>query len=388
MKKVFLHVGAPKTGTSQLQDLLYINREGLRAKGVLYPAERFDHQFLAALDLIGKKWGGLEAEAGGAWAWLVDQANGFDRNVVVSHEVFAGASAEQAKAAIEALDGEVHVVYSARDLARQIPAEWQEGVKHRRQLTYAKFCADLTAPQPKTPMAKWFWTVQDWPDVLTRWTATLPPDRVHLVTVPPPESPRSTLMRRFLDLLEIDPGWLPLESERANVSLGGAETEVIRRINQMLPPDRLAGPIYRHYVREVLVHQTLARSSRSARIQLPPDLVDWAAATIRRWIEDVSAAGYDVVGDLAELELHQSDGPWYDPDQAPADDQLRVAYSAIETLLLEIRRLETEQPAPERRSRRQRTKERLVAAAGRHRSLAVLLRAYRKVRRRGDRSAT
>ncbi len=383
MKKVFLHVGAPKTGTSQLQDLLYINREGLRAKGVLYPAERFDHQFLAALDLIGKSWGGLEAQAGGSWAWLVDQANGFDGSVVVSHEVFAGASAEQAKAAIEALDGEVHVVYSARDLARQIPAEWQEGVKHRRQLTYAKFCADLTAERPKTPMAKWFWTVQDWPDVLTRWTATLPSDRVHLVTVPPPESPRSTLMQRFLDLLEIDPGWLPLESERANVSLGGAETEVIRRINEMLPPDRLAGPIYRHYVREVLVHQTLARSSRSARIQLAPELVDWAAATTRRWIEDVSAAGYDVVGDLGELELHRSDEPWYDPDRALADDQLRVAYSAIETLLLEIRRLEAEQPEPERRrSRRQRTKERLIAAAGRHRSLAVLLRAYRKVRRR------
>jgi hypothetical protein len=190
-------------------------------------------------------------------------------------------------------------------------------------------------------------------------------------------------MQRFLDLFEIDPGWLPLESERTNVSLGGAETEVIRRINEMLPPDRLAGPIYRHYVREVLVHQTLARSSRSARIQLVPELVDWAAATTRRWIDDVSAAGYAVVGDLSELELHQSDEPWYDPDQARADDQLRVTYSAIETLLLEISRLEAEQPEPERRrSRRQRTKERLIAAAGRHRSLAFLLRGYRKVRRR------
>src|SRR5262245_66527127 len=85
MKKVFVHIGAPKTGTSQLQDLLYINREGLRAKGVLYPAERFDHQFLAALDLIGKSWGGLEDEAVGAWPWLVEQVNGFDGNVVVSH---------------------------------------------------------------------------------------------------------------------------------------------------------------------------------------------------------------------------------------------------------------------------------------------------------------
>jgi hypothetical protein len=382
MKKVFLHVGAPKTGTSQLQDLLYINREGLRANGVLYPAERFDHQFLAALDLIGKSWGGLEAEAVGAWPWLVDQANAFDGNVVVSHEVFAGASAEQAKTAIESLDGEVHIVYSARDLARQIPAEWQEGVKHRRQLTYARFCADLTAEQPKTPMVKWFWSVQHWPEVLARWSATLPADRVHLVTVPPPHSPRSTLMERFFDLLEIDPGWLPLESERANVSLGGAETELIRRVNELLPSDRLPGPIYRHYVREVLVHQTLAPASRSPRIQLPPNLVEWVGATTREWVDDVTAAGYAVVGDLDELVPHASDETWYDPDQAPASDQLRVAYAAIETLLLEIRRLEGERSAPEQPSRRQRTRARLVAAAGRHRSLAMLLRAYRKLRRR------
>ena len=31
---------------------------------------------------------------------------------------------------------EVHIVYSARDLVRQIPAEWQENVKHRRAKPY------------------------------------------------------------------------------------------------------------------------------------------------------------------------------------------------------------------------------------------------------------
>lgn len=383
MKKVFLHVGAPKTGTSQLQDLLYINREGLRAKGVLYPAERFDHQFLGALDLLDKPWGGLEAEAGGAWSWLVEQANAFDGTVVLSHEVFAGATAEQAKSAVAALDGEVHLVYSARDLARQIPAEWQEGVKHRRQLTYARFSSDLRADQPKTPMAKWFWSVQHWPDVLARWSGSLPADRVHLLTVPPPESPRSTLMQRFLDLFEIDPVWLPLSSERANVSLGAAETALIRRINEMLPADRLEGPVYRHYVREVLVHQTLAPASASPRIQLPPDLAEWVTATTQQWIDELAAAGYDVVGDLDELRPQWGEEPWYDPDAAVAEDELGAAYASIETLLLEIARLEADRPDPDRPpSRRERTKHRLVASAGRRRSLAWALRAYRKLRRR------
>ena len=36
-------------------------------------------------------------------------------------------------------DDEVHVVLTARDLARQIPAEWQENVKHRGRRSFARF---------------------------------------------------------------------------------------------------------------------------------------------------------------------------------------------------------------------------------------------------------
>ena len=46
---------------------------------------------------------------------------------------------------------EIHVVLSARDLVRQIPAEWQENVKHRRTKTYADFLADLRDPRARHP---------------------------------------------------------------------------------------------------------------------------------------------------------------------------------------------------------------------------------------------
>ena len=65
--RVLLHVGTPKTGTSYLQDVLYHNRRTLAAANILYPADRFDAHFLAALDLMRLPWGGLEAEAVGAW---------------------------------------------------------------------------------------------------------------------------------------------------------------------------------------------------------------------------------------------------------------------------------------------------------------------------------
>ncbi|MFA6575721.1 MAG: hypothetical protein WCS84_09900 [Nocardioides sp.] len=65
-RRVLLHVGTPKTGTSYLQDVLFRNRRTLHSAGILYPADRFDAHFLAALDLMRLPWGGLETEAIGA----------------------------------------------------------------------------------------------------------------------------------------------------------------------------------------------------------------------------------------------------------------------------------------------------------------------------------
>ncbi|HEX8779738.1 MAG TPA: hypothetical protein VF728_01030, partial [Nocardioides sp.] len=124
-RRVLVHVGTPKTGTSYLQDVLFRNRDLLREHGILYPADRFDAHFLAALDLMQLPWGGLETEAAGAWDRLAEQVRRWDGTAVISHEILATASRTQVARALESLghpDTEVHVVLSVRDLVRQIPA--------------------------------------------------------------------------------------------------------------------------------------------------------------------------------------------------------------------------------------------------------------------------
>src|SRR3712207_9036613 len=49
---VYLHVGAPKTGTTYLQDRLHRNRAALAARGVHYPVGRQKDMFGPALDLL------------------------------------------------------------------------------------------------------------------------------------------------------------------------------------------------------------------------------------------------------------------------------------------------------------------------------------------------
>jgi hypothetical protein len=401
-KRVLLHVGTPKTGTSYLQDVLFRNRRTLARAGILYPAERFDAQFLAALDLMRLPWGGLESEAVGAWDLLARQVREWSGTTIVSHEILATASRAQVSRALASLghpDVEVHVVLSVRDLVRQIPAEWQENVKHRRELSYATFLQHIQDPRREGRIATWFWGVQEIPDILNRWAHDLPPDRVHLVTVPPPGGPPQLLWERFSQALGLTGLDLDLEAERANPSLGVPETALLRRIN-IKANHVVEPPRYRPLVRELLAHRTLSRRVDSPRLTLPPDAYPWTQELTGAWIDEIKARGYDVVGDLGDLVGAPPPQPYADPDHPDEHQVADAAVDAVRALLLEnARLLEVEERLGGEVERLRgdleraylrptyRAREKLVRRLQAGRAGRGVLRVYRRVRGRSSRSA-
>lgn len=341
-KRVLLHVGTPKTGTSYLQDVLFRNRRALAAADILYPADRFDAHFLAALDLMRLPWGGLEAEAVGAWDRLAERVRQHRGTAIISHEILATASRAQAGRALESLGHgsgtEVHVVLSVRDLVRQIPAEWQENVKHRSAISYRNFLKRIQDPKRESRIATWFWGVQELPDILNRWGHDLPPERIHLVTVPPPGGPQQLLWKRFSLAFGLDGLDLDLEGERSNPSLGVPETALVRRINRAANHE-LNPADYRPLVRELLAHQTLSRRTRSPRLALPPDVHPWASEVMASWIAEIERRGYDVVGDLHDLVGAPPVASYADPDRPSEKLVASAALDAVKALLLESARL-------------------------------------------------
>jgi hypothetical protein len=340
--KVLLHVGTPKTGTSYLQDVLFRNREPLAAAGILYPADRHDAHFLAALDLMQLPWGGLQAEAIGAWDALAAQVRAHDGTSIVSHEILATASRAQIGRALESFGHgsgtEIHLVLSVRDLVRQIPAEWQENVKHRAQLSYGAFLDQITDPERATRIGSWFWGVQEVPEILDRWGQDLPASQVHVVTVPPPGGAPELLWKRFSQAFGLDGIELDLEGERHNPSLGAPETTLVRRINRRANAE-LAPADYRPLVRELLAHQTLSRRTRSPRLALPPDLHPWVQELSASWIAEIEARGYDVVGDLGDLVGAPPVAEYADPDRPRERQVASAAVDAITALLLDNARM-------------------------------------------------
>ena len=345
-RRVLLHVGTPKTGTTYLQDVCFRNRELLEEHGILYPADRFDAHFLAALDLMRLPWGGLEEQAVGAWDRLAAQVRAFPGTAIVSHEILARATPAQTRRALTSLghgDGstEVHLLLSVRDLVRQIPAEWQENIKHRTTTSYADFLAELAEPTRGGLIASWFWAVQELPDIIDRWRAGadaqgLPADRVHLVTVPPPGSPRDLLWQRFVTAFGLDGLPLDLGTDRANVSLGVPETYLLRQVN-LRANDQIEPPDYRELVREVLAHRTLSARGGSPRLGLPPSAYGWIAALTDRWVEELDSQGYDVVGSLAELEGTEPT-TYADPDAPDLTQVVDAAAESIVALVADIGR--------------------------------------------------
>jgi hypothetical protein len=298
-------------------------------------------------------WGGMREGARGEWDQLVDRVHKVNGTAIISHEVLAAARPGQVKRALAAFEGaEIHLVYSARDLARQIPAEWQEGVKHRGRKTFAKFL-DGVQKSPRRRSRLWFWRVQGLPDVLGRWARNLPPENIHLVTVPQDGAPRDELWRRYLQAFGLDAAWLPLDSPRENVSIGSAEVTLIRELNRRLHrADSLESAAYRSLVRELVVHQTLAQREDMVRATLPPEAYPWANEVAEEWIEWAEGSGIEVIGDLADLRpAPPSRGVWLNPDKPRPRLMIDAALEAIQALLAEAAAAPTPSPSPLRRAR-------------------------------------
>ncbi len=339
-RRVYLHVGTPKSGTSYVQDKLDRNRELLEQQGVEYLPTRAGDHFEASLDLLGRRWAGAEKAAAGQWEALAVDGRASRGHALVSHEILAGADAGAVQRALGSFpDHEPHVVLTVRDLGRQIPAEWQERVKHRARRDFAAYVEHTRRSHGRDELTP-FWRVQDVPRILETWGASLPPAHVHVVTVPPAGGPPGHLWERFAGVLGVDPhaGWT--ESERVNASLGGAEVTLLRRLNAVLAERRLPRETYVAWVREHIVKEVLAGREDSPRATVPPRIRPWVDEVTSSWVARIGDLGVDVVGDLEDL---RSDWPddqddWADPDRA---DPALVAQLAIESLAEVLDQLST-----------------------------------------------
>ncbi|WP_106177075.1 hypothetical protein [Prauserella shujinwangii] len=378
-KRVFFHVGAPKTGTTYLQLVLLRNREALARNGVLYPYERHDESFRSTIDFRGIGWAGMPpGEHAGAWDRVAARCRDWPGDtVIVSNELLGGATRERIEHGLGTVrPADVHVVFTARDFARQLVSDWQEHIKHRHQVPLETFVDDLVekgidAPEPFGEM---FWGLHDAARVLGTWAEVVPPENIHLVTVPHAGGPRDVLWRRFCAVTGLDPDAYDPEGGRSNSSMGVVETELVRRINAEVMD--LPNDSYDHLVRIQLAEHILGKHSPG--LSLPPQHREWARKRSRELIDELSVAGYRVEGDLEELmPADQPGGEYVSPTELTEADLAPAAIRAATGLL---------RHSSDQRGRIGHLRGRLDAATAPRSSRDLAMELYRRARGRAGRA--
>jgi hypothetical protein len=332
---IYLHIGEPKTGTTFLQQAMWSNCARLASQGVVLPGYSHRDHSRASRDLReAQRLADDPADSwAGEWDVLTRQALRASGTAVISDEVLAACNPPQADRAIRSLlPADVQVVLTVRDIASLLPAEWQETVKCRGTIPWEQWLAGVigSAPAPDRRRRSWFWAVHDTLAILQMWSRHIPPDHVHVITVPR-QGPTDALWARFASVLGIDSGSIDIPSTRVNCSLGLAEAEFLRRMNEALP-DGMPEWFYTRNIKHILAQNVLSGRPPQSRLALPPAEQAWAAEQSEFLVSALQDSKYHIVGDLRDLLSPPASGRHTAPARLPADQLLDAAVQAAAAL--------------------------------------------------------
>ena len=347
-KRCYIHVGLPKTGTSYLQGIFNHSREELAAQGLdLLPGTRrgTHHVTLKIRNELRR-----DIDPPRAFSSVrrmkakANRAPG-DR-ALFSHEVLGGSSPRVLQRLMNAFPGyEIHFIVTVRDQAGALTSAWQQHVKGRGLTPMDEFFRGFVSGNDKSPGRQRRHVIDR---VLDTCSSLVPPERIHIITVPKKEAGPHVLLERYCEVLSVDPSRLRTDAPSANTSIGVAQAELLRRVNVSLGdrlPHRRAG--YAEQGKRFLARQVLRpQGGRSAK--LPAEMLEWFERSADQVIARLKDGEFDLVGDLEDLRPTTSA---FQAEPQPVEDEELVgaAVTALADVLVDraarskrIARLEAE----------------------------------------------
>ncbi len=303
-KKLIVHAGFHKTGTTALQSALFANIDKLTNFGINYPQVGGKAQHKAIYSLMGKTWGwedrGGVTATDKKWKNLLKQVRRAKKTTLISSEFLCELTEEQISRFKKDLNvADTHIYFTIRPLLKIIPSAYQQHLKIGIKSDYEKWLHSILDKPGVSTITPSFWVRHTHAHVLSKWVAEFGVDRVTLIVVD--ESQPELMYDTFSELLELPKKFLKKqENQDSNRSLSLQEITLLNRINRKFPKRR-SWHDYETFIRNGAIKyltNKVTPAPDDLRLLTPQWAVDKAKEISANSVADIKKLGIRIIGDL------------------------------------------------------------------------------------------
>jgi len=306
-KKVFIHVGFHKTGTTAIQQSLFSHSEELKKAGFQYATNKRRANHRQAWALTERYWGwknrGGKKTPISEWTQHLKILKSKKYNSILSSEFFSELNDVQLnRLAADLRDFQVEVIFTIRSLSRILASSYQQYLKYGIKASYEEWLRDIFQNTGKSKLSPTFWKRHQHYIVIARWAKAFGSQNIHLVVVD--ESEPDFLFDSFNEILQLPTGTLSeVKDLGTNRSLNFAEISLLLAINRAFPKER-SWADYELFIREGLIRRLTNRADLaglSEKLLTPQWAVDESSKITANSIKEIDALGVRIYGDISKL---------------------------------------------------------------------------------------
>ena len=310
-KKLIVHAGFHKTGTTALQSAFFANINELVEFGINYPQVGGKAQHKAIYSLMGKTWGwedrGGVTATDKRWKDLLKQVSKTKKTTLISSEFLCELNEEQIARFKKDLNvADAHIYFTIRPLLKIIPSAYQQHLKIGIKSDYEKWLHSILDEPGVSTITPSFWVRHMHAEVLAKWVKHFGKENVMVIVVD--EKQPEFLYQEFNNLLSLKPGFLkPQLDQDSNRSLTLDEITLLNTINKKFSKKR-SWHDYETFIRNGSIKyltNKVVPAPDAVRLLTPQWAVDIAKTVSKRNVEQIKGLGIKIIGDLDSFESAQ-----------------------------------------------------------------------------------
>ena len=306
-KRLIIHPGFHKSGTTALQEAFALNRPLLRENGIFYPPIGSKAHHRVAWALTQRPWGwnrrGGERTPEKYWDRMSSRINGAkEETVILSSEFFSEIDGERIRKIRSEIKGrDIQILFTLRPLAKLLPSSYQQYLKYGITIEYEDWLHAILDKPGESKVSPTFWKRHSHGKVVARWVDIFGKSNVTLLIVN--EAQPTFLFDEINKFLNLPTGTLNAAPSGSNRSLTMEEISLLLELNRQFPKERVWDEyevfVRAGYIRHLTDH--VPPAADKARLLTPQWAVDKANELGKVIQKELLGTGVKIIGDVDSL---------------------------------------------------------------------------------------